>query len=120
MACVAKIVAVGLAALALTACQTSGSSPYQVNGVAHTEPVEFNGQRYAVTFEYSDALSGYDIQVNRRSKPLTGGDGDRGNSIQVATSAITHFACASGQKARIVDGTAAFGAPTWRLQAKCS
>jgi hypothetical protein len=108
-------------AVLLAGCQTSAVSPYAVTGVQHTEPVEFNNQRYQVTFEYKNALAGYDIQVDRPARPLSDGAGDRQNAISVATSSVTHFACANGQRAHIVDGSASFtGSSTWAMQAKCS
>jgi hypothetical protein len=109
------------AGLLFAGCQTSTMSEYAVAGVRHTEPLEFNGQRYQVTFVYSNTLSGFDVQVDRPGRPLGGGDADRDTSIEVARSAITHFACATGQRAAIVDGSPAFtGAQTWSLQAKCA
>ncbi len=107
-------------ALLLTGCQTTTWSEYSAAGVEYREPVEFNNQRYEVAFQYSNSLSGFDVKVTRPGQPLSGGSSDRDTSIQVGTSAVSHFACAQGQRAQIVDGTAAYTSSSiWSLQAKC-
>ena len=91
------------------------------NGVAHTEPVHFNGQRYSVTFQYKSSLSGYDVTVLRQKRPLKNTKGDRSSAVEVATSSVSHFACPNGQRAKTVPGSVAFTAPkSWSLKARCA
>ena len=111
----------------LAGCKTGDAGAGSVygttasNGVAHTEPVHFNGQRYSVTFQYQSGLAGYDVTVRRPKRPLKNTKGDRSSAVEVATSSVSHFACPNGQRAKMVPGSAAFAASkVWSLKARCA
>lgn len=113
-----------VSATALCGCQSTQGSVYgatATSGIAHTEPVQFNGQRYQVTFKYQGSFAGYDVTVQRPQKPLANTQNDRASSVEVGTSALSHYACANGQRAALVPGSAAFSdARTWALKARCA
>lgn len=107
----------------LSACKTaSPPAPGLIptDGSLHSEPVMFNGERYQVTFRYLGRLNGYHVAVKRRGRRLRASDKDRADALQVATSALTHYACPQGQKARPADGTLSYAERTWRLAARCA
>ena len=110
--------------LALVGCQKTTGSVYGDNattGVEHTEPVQFNGQRYQVTFKYESSFAGYDVSTRRPKRPLGNTQGDKQASVEVMTSALRHFACANGQKVKVTPGSAAYTpAKTWALKAHCA
>lgn len=110
--------------LALGACQKTTGSVYGVaatSGVEHTEPVQFNDQRYLVTFKYESSFAGYNVATRRPQKPLRNTEADKSASIEVMSSALTHFACANGQKTRVVPGSASYlNKRSWAIRAKCA
>lgn len=110
--------------LALVGCQKTAGSVYgtaATSGVEHTEPVQFNGQRYQVTFKYESSFSGYNVSVRRPQRPLRNTQGDKNASVEVMTSALTHFACANGQKTKVVPGSASYlTRKAWALRAHCA
>ena len=112
------------ALIGLGGCQTTTGSVYgdrATSGVAHTEPVHFNGQRYRVTFTYQSSFSGYDVSVVRPASPLRDSGRDKSASVEVMTSSLAHFACANGQKAKVTPGSTAFATGNaWTLKARCA
>ncbi len=110
--------------LALGGCKTSTGSVYGDNatsGVEHTEPVQFNGQRYQVTFQYQSSFSGYDVSTRRPKRPLGNTERDKQSSVEVMTSALRHFACANGQKVKVTPGSPSFAPDkVWALKARCA
>lgn len=112
-----------MSAAALGGCTSSLGSVYgetATDGVAHTEPVQFNGQRYQVTFKYQDSFNGYDVTIRRPQEPLANSQTDQAASVEVGTSALRHFACANGQVAKLMPDSAVFSdARTWALKANC-
>ncbi len=110
--------------LALGGCQTTTGSVYGANatsGVEHTEPVQFNGQRYQVTFKYESSFTGYDVSTRRPKRPLGNTQGDKQASVEVMTSALRHFACANGQKVKVMPGSASYQTgKAWALKARCA
>lgn len=120
----ARFSIIALSLLALAGCQKTAGSVYGVqatSGVEHTEPVQFNGQRYQVTFKYDSGFAGYDVTVKRPRRPLANSRPDREASIEVMTSALRHFACANGQGASMIEGSASFAeSRAWRLKARCA
>lgn len=94
------------------------ASPYG-DGIEHTEPVFFTGKHYNVTFKYSAARSHYDVKVEGDGRALGNGQGDRQIVEQVASSALSHFACPTRQRAQIVPGSTSAVAGAWVLQARC-
>ena len=95
------------------------SSPY-ANGVAHTEPVNYNGKSYAVRFRFNATLNVYDVTVRGKGRVLGSKPGDQAVVEQVAKSAIRHFACPNGQKGYTVPGTARHAAGSWHMQTRCA
>lgn len=94
------------------------ASPYG-DGIEHTEPVFFTGKHYNVAFKYSAARASYDVRVEGEGRALGSEPGDRQIVEQVASSALSHFACPTRQKAKIVPGTASPVAGAWTLRARC-
>lgn len=118
------IIAAGLL-LAAAGCATAPSGGGAAiatasDGKVHSEPVIYNGQRFKVTFQYKGERSGYDVWISRRGRALSGAGGDKEKALHVATSALSHYACPQGQKAKPVDDTSAFAGGTWRLMARCA
>lgn len=117
------VLGLGVAACAAPIQQAAvGPSPGLVptDGTSHSEPVVYNGERYEVTFRFKQALNGYDLSVTRRKPGLKQSDKDRDDAFQVATSALTHFACPNGQKAQMIDGSQAYAKRVWRTSARCA
>lgn len=118
---------VACAALAGSGCQHEVqkpvnvvSSPYK-SGVKNSEPIFFNGKRYKVSFTYSAARDNYDVTVaGKGGRKLGGKPGDQKVVEQIGSSAVRHFACRSGQKARILAGSQAHVKGRWNMQARCA
>ncbi len=109
--------------IALAACEKKKTaaivaSPYG-DGVEHREPVFFTGKHYNVTFRYIAARASYDMKVEGQGRKLGGGPGDLQIVEQVASSALSHFACPTKQRAQIIPETASHVAGAWILQARC-
>jgi len=95
------------------------SSPYS-NGVSHTEPVFYNGKHYKMRFKYQAHRNAYDVNViGKGDRKLGDKPGDQKIVGDMVSSAIRHFACANGQKASIVPGTALNQGGSWNMQARC-
>jgi hypothetical protein len=109
--------------LVLAACGSANkatmvASPYG-DGIEHTEPVFFTGKHYNVTFKFSAVRASYDVKVEGEGRALGSEPGDRQIVEQVASSALSHFACPTKQRAKIVPGTASPAAGAWTLRAQC-
>ena len=112
-----------LLAAGLTACKSASgvriaSTPY-ADGSRHTEPVNYNGKRYQVSFRYMPQNRNYLVEVAGKGRNLGARPGDRAIVEQVASSTVRHFACPNGQKATIVPGTAHHDRGKWRMNARC-
>ena len=120
----AALAAIGIAAAVLAGCQKTTGSVYgasATSGVAHTEPVHFNGQRYQVTFKYQSSYNGYDVSVKRPKRPLRETQKDKADSVEVMTSALRHFACANGQSVEALPGSTSYqDRKVWALKARCA
>ena len=96
------------------------SSEY-ANGTAHTEPVFYNDKHYDVTFRYNAGIDVYDVTVaGKGGRRLGDKDGDQAIIENIAASAVTHFACASGQRSAIVPGATHHNAGSWDTRVKCA
>ncbi len=96
------------------------SSPYS-NGVQHSEPIFYNGKNYKMDFRFQAARNAYDVKTSGKGgRPLGSKPGDQKIVSNVVSSAIRHFACARGQKATIIPGTAKSVNGAWRMQARCA
>ena len=96
------------------------SSEY-ANGISHTEPVFYNDKHYDVTFRYDAGINAYDVTVaGKNGRRLGSKDGDQAVIENIAASAVTHFACASGQRSAIVPGATRHNAGRWDTRAKCA
>jgi hypothetical protein len=95
------------------------SSPYE-SGVAHSEPVFYNGRHYQVGFAFNASANAYDMTVSGKGRALGGEAGDRKIVESIATSTVRHFACSGGQKGYVVAGTTRHTGSAWSLQTRCS
>ncbi len=113
-----------VALLALGACEAGrpdgGAVANAASGSSYTEPVIYNGMRYAMTFQFKAAQGAYDVQITRRGRRLTDSDADRATALSVVASALSHYACPRGRKAKLLEGTPAHGGGVWRMLAKCA
>lgn len=115
----------GCVLAAITACASRGhvtvvNSTYP-DGVMHTEPVFYNDKHYNVSFSYNAGLNAYDVTVAGRSGRRLGDKaGDQAIVEQIAASALTHFACPTGQKSAIVPGTSRHVDGHWAMQTRCA
>ncbi len=109
----------------LAACANRGhvnlvNSTY-ADGATHTEPVFYNDKHYAVTFRYNAGLNAYDVTVaGKGGRRLGDKPGDRAIVEQIASSALTHFACPNGQKSAVVPGTTSHAGGRWAMQTRCA
>ncbi len=109
-----------LAACASKSQITVFSSDY-ADGISHTEPVFYNDKHYDVTFRYNAGSNAYDVTVaGKGGRRLGDKQGDQAIIENIAASAVTHFACANGQRSNIVPGATRHNAGRWDTQAKCA
>ena len=94
------------------------STPY-ADGRGHTEPVNYNGRNYRVSFRYRPAISGYLVEVSAPGRALGATPGDRAIVEQVASSTVRHFGCPGSQKGRIIPGSQKHVKGKWVMQARC-
>ncbi len=95
------------------------SSPY-ASGKTQTEPVFYNGKHYRLKFRYIATRDAYDVNIiGKGGRSLGAKPGDQVIVSDVVTSAIRHFGCARGQKARILAGTARHSGGSWNMSAQC-
>ncbi len=90
----------------------------KVSGV-RTEPVNYNGRMYRVSFRQKDGPGHYVVTVAAPGRKLGGTDGDRKIVERIAMSTVRHFNCRDGHKARIVPGTQKHANGRWIMQARC-
>lgn len=119
-----QVIAAAAAGVLMAGCvPTSGvtvvSSPY-ADGQRHTEPVIYNGRRYDVSFEFDAAGAIYVVNVAGKGRALGATDGDRAIVEQVASSAVRHFGCPTGQRGQIVPGSPRHGGTAWDMQVRCA
>ncbi len=115
-----------LLAAALSACArtdngvrvTSTSTPY-ADGKRHSEPVNYNGRNYVVSFTYMPRAGNYRVSVAGKGRALGGTAGDRAIVEQVARSTVRHFACPSSQKGHIIPGSQRHEGGKWHMLARC-
>ena len=112
------------ALVAVTACASRGhvtvvNSPY-ADGAMYTEPVFYNDKHYDVSFRYNTGINAYDVTVaGRKGRRLSDKAGDQAIVEQIAASAVTHFACANGQKSTVVPGSSHHADGRWTMQTRC-
>ncbi len=112
------------AVVAVTGCASRGhvtvvNSPY-ADEAMHTEPVFYNDKHYDVSFRYNAGLNAYDVTVaGRKGRRLGNQAGDQAVVEQIAASAVTHFACANGQKSAILPGSSNHNDGRWTMQTRC-
>lgn len=110
--------------LLLAGCQQPGgvglaSSPY-ADGERHTEPVVYNDRHYDVSFRFDAAGNLYEVNVAGKGRALGATQGDQAIVEQVASSAVRHFGCPTGQRGHIVEGSARHGGRAWDMQVRCA
>ena len=109
----------------LAACSSAPQEPVRVistpyaDGKSHTEPVNYNGRNYRVTFHYSPAISGYQVRVAAPGRKIGSTAGDKAIIEQLAKSTVAHFGCPSSQKGHIIPGSPRNENGVWHLQARC-
>ncbi len=86
---------------------------------SRTEPVNYNGRMYRVTFRQKSGPGHYEVTVAAPGRKLGGTDGDRRIVEQIAVSTVRHFNCRDGHHARIVPGSQKHEKGRWIMQAKC-
>ena len=110
---------------ALVACASKSqvtiiTSEY-ADGIARTEPVFYNDKHYEVTFRYNAGINAYDVTVaGKNGRRLGSKDGDQAIIENIAASAVSHFACANGQRSAIVPGATRHNAGSWDTRARCA
>jgi len=116
-------VMMALIAVMIGACSQNKArvvtSPYN-DGVSHSEPVFYNGKHYKLRFKFQAHRNTYDVNIiGKNSRKLGSKPGDQKIVSEVVSSAVRHFACARGQKAFVVPGTAQHNGGAWDMQAQC-
>jgi hypothetical protein len=113
---------VALALVALAACSqpknvdiTRGSQAVQT--ASRTEPIFYNGKHYNLRYSYNESLKVFDMKVNGTTATMKAGD--QKDAEAIATSALGHFACPTGQRGRL-SNTPKYTSGTWSLQARCA
>ena len=118
-----KLGVVVLMAMVVGACTQNKArvvSSLYSDGVSHSEPVFYNGKNYKLRFKYLAHRNAYDVNIiGKGGRKLGGKPGDQKIVGEVVSSAIRHFACASGQKATIIPGTSNHQGGAWNMQAHC-
>ena len=120
---IAKITVLMALTMMMTGCAQNKprvvSSPY-ASGKTQTEPVFYNGKHYRLKFKYIAVRNAYDTNIiGKGGRPLGGKPGDKIIVSSVVSSAIRHFACARGQKANILPGSARHSSGSWNMMAQC-
>ncbi len=118
------ILALCAASAALAACSSPQnrvrvvSTPY-ADGRTHSEPVNYNGRNYRVSFSYRPAINGYHVVISAPGRAIGGTAGDRAIIEQIAKSTVRHFGCPDSQKGHIVPGSQRHANGRWTMQARC-
>lgn len=117
------VIAVSVTGLLVAGCSQNKprvvSSPYS-DGVNHSEPVFYNGKHYKMRFRYQSHVNTYAVNVSGKGgRKLGGKPGDQKIVSDMVSSAIGHFACARGQRGRVVPGSQRHSNGAWNMQAKC-
>ncbi len=120
-----SMAALVISAAVLGGCSNAGNDMIHtapggaaVSGM-RTEPVNYNGRMYRVTFRQKSGPSHYEVVIAAPERKLGGTDGDRKIVEQIATSTVRHFNCRDGHRAHIVSGTQRHENGRWIMQAKC-
>jgi len=83
-----------------------------------TEPVIYNGRRYAVAFRRVGARERL-VKISAPGRRLGSTKGDGRVVAQIATSAVHHFTCRDGQAARVKPGSLRARGGAWTLVVIC-
>ena len=110
----------------LAACAAEQQQPVLTNAPAkkqahatgwRTEPIIYNGRRYAVSFRNTGGSS-RQVKVAAPGRKLGATRGDGRVVEQVASSTVAHFTCKSG-KARVRAGSMKPVDGSWRMIVDC-
>ncbi len=106
------VLAAALAACAEKAKVNITRAAPQVQTKSRSEPIFYNGKTYQLDYVFNEGQSAFDMKVSglgpKQSK----------DAVNIATSALAYYACPSGQRGRL-QGSPAYAAGKWDLQAKC-
>ena len=83
-----------------------------------TEPVIFNGRRYALAFRPA-GKGRHVVRLSAPGRKLGGGKGDAKVVRELATASMHHFTCRDSQKAHIEKGTLRHANGKWLMTVRC-
>ncbi len=98
--------------------QASRAVKPAASGAWHSEPVIYNGRRYAVAFRRAGPHERL-VRISAPGRKLGATKGDGRVVAQIATSAVHHFSCRDSQKARVKPGSLRPQGGTWKLVVIC-
>lgn len=113
----------GCAAVLLGACaeqsnvRVTSRTPQPVQTKSRSEPVFFNGHHYQVDYTFNESADAFDVRVKGTSRAMKAAD--RKSAVEIATSAVRHFACPKGMTGALT-GDPNFSGGTWAMRARCA
>jgi hypothetical protein len=96
---------------------TTNTTAPKVQTAARSEPIFYNGQHYQVDYRYNDSDRAFDIRVKGTSRAMK--SDDRKSAVEIATSAVRHFACPTGMTGSLTSDPA-YASGIWTMQARCA
>jgi len=112
-----EIVAV-ICCFALLAGCTTGSkvnfyrTPATVQTTSRSEPIFYNGKTYQLDYNYIEGKGAFDMKVSGL------GPRQQQDAMNIATSALSYFACPDGQRGKIM-GLPIYVGKKWTAYGKC-
>ena len=112
-----KIVQV-ICCFALLAGCTTGSKvtinkgPTTVQTSSRSEPIFYNGKTYHLDYNYIEGKGAFDMKVSGL------GPKQQQDAVNIATSALSYFACPDGQRGKLM-GMPVYVGKKWTAYAKC-
>lgn len=113
-----KKIAQVICCFALLAGCTTGSQvtinkgPTTVQTLSRSEPIFYNGKTYHLDYNYIEGKGAFDMKVSGL------GPKQQQDAVNIATSALSYFACPDGQRGKLM-GMPVYVGKKWTAYAKC-
>lgn len=94
------------------------SAPF-ADGKEHREPVFYNDHMYAVSYRFDAGAAAYVVRVTREGRSMKAGAEGRKTAEAIATSSLSHFACPTKKRARVIPGSLVHDGAGYAMNLRC-
>ena len=94
------------------------SGPF-ADGKEHREPVFYNDHMYSVSYRFDAGAAAYLVRVTREGRVMKAGAEGRKTAEAIATSSLSHFACPTKKRAKIMPGNLRHDGAGYAMSLRC-